>query len=125
MTRGRSDEERAAIAERQDRVAAMTRCGISASDIAACLRITKRTVTRDRRAAGCNVSGPGIPLTEAEIARAAELLADGCSYHEVARTLGRGPKAIKHRFPGLSWTPHQISAHAATIRNLNRLKAHA
>lgn len=67
--------------------------------------VCERTVlrTQDRR---------GVPslvrhaLSSSEIERAVSLLADGASYREVGRTLGRAASTIKRRLPGMSsWKP--------------------
>lgn len=109
------------LAERRARVAAMTRCGMSAPQIASVLRVTKRTVTRDRTAIGCNRGAPSVPLTDDERRRAATLLDEGCSYVEAARTIGRGHKALRKAFPGHTWTHQQCGQQAAIVRYFNRL----
>lgn len=107
---------REATAERRQRVAAMTRQGMSAAIIAEALRTTQRTVCRDRSALG--IAGPAPrPLTDEELRTAQALLEDGASYSEVARTLGRADTTIAHRFPGYGWTPTQGAQWALWIRH--------
>lgn len=61
------------------------------------------------------------PLTDAELARAKEMLEDGASYTEVSRTLGRNGRNLQRRLPGYSWTPEQVLEHARLIRQMNSL----
>lgn len=44
-------------------------------------------------------------LSDDEAARAEELLDDGCSYREAARTLGVTAATLLRRFPGRGWPP--------------------
>ncbi len=55
-------------------------------------------------------------LTAAEMRRADELLADGVSFADVARTLGRSKSAICRRFPGRGWTAEQVAERASLER---------
>jgi IS30 family transposase len=95
------------IAERRERVAEMTRAGYIAEDIAATLGVTRRTVERDRVAAGVAQPYPP-PMTEEQIRRVAELLDDGCSIAEAARTVGCSRRQVFRLFPGRGWTRQQI-----------------
>lgn len=91
----------AAVADPTDElIAELTRDGHSARDIAALLRISTRSVHRARKRAG--IARPrAVPLSPAELARAVAMLDDGCSYGEIARSLGRpGHSCIARRFPG-------------------------
>lgn len=90
------------VVERRERVVELTRLGHSASEISVRLGITKRQVARIRTAEGI-AQAKAAPLTADEIRIAAELLDDGCSYSEVARTVGRSPRAISGHFPGRGW----------------------
>jgi hypothetical protein len=96
-------------AERLALVKCLTAQGWSAFAIADRLAVSERSVVRYRREAGC-----GQPvarhLTAADVATAGEMLDDGCSYEEVARTLGVSAWSIAVRYPGRSWTPSQVSA---------------
>lgn len=92
------------IRERQALVAEYTRAGWSAPAIAGVLGISVRQVQRDRFAA--KVSQPySVMMSESEISRASALLADGCSYMEVARTVGRDRSTLRRQFPGHGWSP--------------------
>lgn len=101
-------------AERRALVVRLRRAGVSRETIAAHLGVSVRTVERDLRAAG--VVAPHRPWTAADDSRARELIADGCSLAEVARTLGRPRTVIRRHFPGRGWTQAQISEHLAALR---------
>jgi DNA invertase Pin-like site-specific DNA recombinase len=105
---------------RCERVAEWTRAGVAAADIAARLKISKRSVMRYRHRAG--VSQPPLPpLTAEQVARAQQLLDDGCSIAETARTIGCSETAIARRYPGRGWTREQIYTHLAEARRLKKL----
>ena len=122
---GVSHHDHEALLERRQRVATMTRQGLSATEIATALRVTPRTVVRDRQATGCAkpCNAREKRLRSDELQRAEQLLNDGCSYADVARTLGRSPQAIRYHFPGRGWTFIQCGQYAMTVRHLNTLKA--
>ena len=111
---------REARAEREARVKCLTEQGWPATEIAAVLKISTRTVVRYRRVTGCS-QPVGRHLTDDEIATAGEMLDDGCSYTEVARTLGVSAWAIATKYPGRSWTPSQVSAHGCLHRKFRCL----
>lgn len=101
--------------ERRAQVAAMTRLGMTAAQIADALKVAERTVERDRAAAG--LSRPPAPrLNVDELARARALIDDGCSHSEAARTLGVHQTTVSRYFPGRGWTYTQAGHHAATVR---------
>lgn len=88
--------------QRRAQVVELTRLGRTIADIAAALRISERHVSRIRAEQG--IARPKPPLlSEEELRIAAEMLDDGASYAEVARTLGRHHRAIAVRFPGRGW----------------------
>lgn len=108
--------------ERRDRVVAMTRQGMSASAIAEVLHVATRTVQRDRKAGGVSKAFCGERrITPEEIERAGELLADGCSLGETARTLGRAHETIRRRYPDAVWSRAQVSANAVMARQASRV----
>jgi hypothetical protein len=104
--------------ERRARVIELTRQGHSASAIAAFTGITKRSVTRIRSDMGVAQPPSGLPLTDDEMRRAAELLDDGCSYGETARTLGRNCETIRRHFPGRGWTRAECAEIASAFGRL-------
>lgn len=107
------------VKQRRREVVALTGRGFSAPHIAAVLGITERSVIRHRQRAGITQGQKAPPMTEHEIRRAAELLDDGCSYNETARTLGRDPKTLQRRFPGRGWTPQQQYEMLPVLRRCN------
>lgn len=88
--------------------------GLSAAQIAVRLKVNPRTISRWRVAMGIAKS-PAAPFTQAERARALDLLTDGASYNEVARTLGRSTKCISNALPGFGWTRLECAQFAAFI----------
>jgi methylphosphotriester-DNA--protein-cysteine methyltransferase len=106
------------VAWRCERVAEWTRAGVVAEDIAARLKISKRSVLRYRRRAGV-AQPPPVPLTAEQLARAEHLLDDGCSVAETARTIGCSDRSVVRHFPGRAWTREQIYAHTIGIRVLH------
>lgn len=93
------------IAARRARVVALTRQGFTAAEIATTEGLTVRTVYRVRQELGASRERVNIPLTEDELRTATELLDDGCSYREAARTLGCAPRTIRAHFPNRGWPP--------------------
>lgn len=112
------------IEERREQVAQMTRDGVHAHEIAKVLGVAERTVVRDRRATG-TAKPPPRPLTPQQLALARQLLDDGCSYAEAARTVGASTTAIAAHFPGKGWTPIQGGMWGTYVRRLNQRKAAA
>lgn len=90
------------IAARRARVVALTQQGFTATEIAAVEGLTMRTVYRIRQELGASRERFA-PLSDDELRTAAQLLDDGCSCSEVARTLGRNQTTISKHFPGRGW----------------------
>lgn len=110
------------VAWRRRQVVALTRQGRTAREIANAIGITPRSVVRHRAAAGISKPGPR-EFTARETLRAIELLEDGASYAEVARTLGRGPKAVMNNAPGYPLGDKRKAAEAASLaRALRRIE---
>jgi DNA-binding NarL/FixJ family response regulator len=101
------------VAERQAVVVDLTREGWTADAIAARLGVTQRTVFRDRQK--MHISRPrSKPWTEQEQRRAQELIDDGYSLMEVARTLHRHVVTVtNHGFKGQGWTAEQTGQYNA------------
>lgn len=116
----RNPDYQALIAERREKVAAMTKQGYSAADIAAILRITERTVQRYRVRTGC-AQPKRPPLTPEELARVEQLLNDGCSIAEAARTIGRAQTNLQQRFRGRGWTRQQRAEYLAMVRRMREI----
>lgn len=89
--------------EVEQRILELNRAGWSDERIAVQLGICSRTVLRARHRNGIRFE-PKV-LTAEELRRAEQMLDDGASYGELARTLGFTPAAFQRRFPGRSqWT---------------------
>jgi hypothetical protein len=108
------------ITARRERVKAMTLAGASAADIAAAVGVAERTVVRDRAAAWCG-QPPRPQLTDDELRTAAAMLDDGCPVEEVARTIGRNPRHLAHRFPGRTWDRRQVAEYVAVCRRYSKI----
>jgi DNA-binding NarL/FixJ family response regulator len=90
--------------ERLKRTEVFIKEGWTNRQIAQELRVTDRTINRYRDDLG--LSAPAKRMTPEEIALAEQMLDDGASYAEVARTLNRPTATIANRFTGRSkWTP--------------------
>lgn len=104
-----------------ERIAELTRQGLSARQIADRVGMTTRTVCRARRRMG--LSKPIAPrMSPAELTLAQSLLDDGASIEETARTLGRAHATITHHFPDAHvLTPKEISERANLGRAAQRI----
>lgn len=92
-------------------VSELTQRGYSLTQISNKLDISPRTVLRYRRKAGFGNPCPPRPFSPEEVARVEELLEDGCSFSECARTVGRDVKTLGVRFRGKSkWDAHSAGA---------------
>lgn len=97
------------------RIIAMTRQGYSARRIAEALNTTARTIVRHRNALGiAQASNPPHPKEVRD--RAKELLDDGASYSEVARTVGASITQISRWHPGRGWDGHTCTEYATLCR---------
>lgn len=112
---------RADMDARRDRIAALTRQGMTAAQIAEMLGVTTKTVFVARAKRNCRVAPTPRPFTAAEIARAEALFDDGCSCAEVARTIGRDPSVVWHRWPDRAWTLKQASQMGVLARQAARI----
>lgn len=100
--------------EQQDQIVTWTRHGVPAHLIAERLHVTTRTVQRWRRRLG--VSQDPRRWTPQELHTAQTLLADGASYHEVARTLDRAHQEVARKVPGFGWTYKESGAFGQMLR---------
>lgn len=103
---------------RRDRVERLTRNGLTANEIAVQLRVTQRTVVRDRRARGVSLAGPADRMRPDEIEQAIALLDDGCSYFDVSNTIGRSFQAVKRNCPGYELSKAERAKRSAFGRQL-------
>jgi hypothetical protein len=103
-----------------DRITKLTREGLSAAAIGKILGINARTVVYARTKHGCSQNPPS-RLTEQELQLAKNLLEDGASYTEVAKTLNRDRNNLVHRFPGYGWTETQAAQHMWMLKELEKI----
>lgn len=87
-------------AARREKVRLLVSDGRTNEDIAAVMGISPRTVSADRRRLGMPNPRREHQLTDEQKTLALSLLADGCPYGEVARTLGIPREAVRYRWPG-------------------------
>ena len=62
------------------------------------------------------MTGRLTPLTDWEQALVLPLLADGCSFREIARTTGINRDRISATYPGRGWTYSEAGAFRAATR---------
>lgn len=110
------------VAWRRRQVVTLTKQGWTANEIANAIGITQRSVVRHRTKAGISQPGPR-EFTGREVLRAIELLEDGASYCEVARTLGRDYKVVKKNVPGYPlWDKRKAAEAASLARAMRRIE---
>lgn len=63
---------------------------------------------------------PNVPLTEQDWDTAEQMLRDGCSYYEIARTLGRSETPFRRHFPGRGWTKTEAGQYGAFVHRMQR-----
>lgn len=106
--------------ETRSRVVELTNDGKTAKDIAEILGITERSVTRHRSRAGI-ARAVKPPLTQSELDAARQLLCDGASYKDVARTIGCSSTRLAHHLPGYAWTYQEIGRHSRMMAAFARI----
>lgn len=108
-----------------DQVAALTRAGLSANEIAVRLGCTQRTVVRIRKATGtskpANSEYTGVRLDLRRLQAAREMLDEGAPHAEIMRTLGLSRKTLRKYFPGTAWDKYQVSELARAVRDTNQM----
>lgn len=104
----------------QERVVAMTRQGVPTREIAAILGVCERTITRIRVQAGC--ARKYQPITPENLKLARNLLEDGASYSEVARTIGCSHERLSTRFPGYGMSSSGGGQMKALMDEMHRLE---
>ena len=107
-----------AIEDRRLEVIRLSGRGLPIAEIADRVGLTSEAVVVIRRKAGISkqYQSARSPFTGEQIRRAQELLADGCNFAEVARTVNASYHQIFHRFPGQGWTNRQCHEHLAVLR---------
>ncbi|WP_153001340.1 helix-turn-helix domain-containing protein [Microbacterium testaceum] len=107
-----------------DRFIILDNAGWSARRIAEDLDINPRTVSRWRVISGRvkRVVRGTLPASDHD--RVRELVEDGASISEAARTVGVDPSTAYRWFPDLPrWTPPERGRHAVAVREFNRIAA--
>ncbi|WP_396653091.1 helix-turn-helix domain-containing protein [Microbacterium resistens] len=100
----------------------MEQAGASLAQIADAFRVSTRTASRWRERLGLQHQEPHHPRPRSDRDHAAALLDDGCSFAEVARTLGVTGPTIRRWFPDRrSWTREERGAYAAQARRFNEI----
>lgn len=91
--------------------------GLSVRDIAARWGISPAYVREVLVEIGAVKPGVQTPrVAETTLERMRDMVDDGCSFHEIARTLGVDRRTITRHFPGHQWTQSQ----GAVYRNLRK-----
>lgn len=110
-----ADRSPEGIARRRAQIIELSRKGLTVGEICERVGVGHYTVVAVRKDAG--ISKPRAPrLTEEELARAEALLADGASYCEVGRTLGRSRQHIARLFPGVGWSMEERDEFMCAVR---------
>lgn len=107
------------LAYRRERAATLTREGLSATEIADILGVSTRTVARYRRRTGTQLGEPSPRLADDQIEWIRQLLDDGCSRAETARTVGVSPNTVCRHFPDKHWTREQTYEHLSAIKRFD------
>lgn len=100
---------RAEKAIRQAEVIKLARQGVTTANIVKAVRgVTATQVRRWRKEAGIASVEARPPLTAEQIERARQLMSDGASRAEAARSVGGTPDQLRHALPDLGgWTREQ------------------
>ena len=86
-------------------------------EIAEHLGVSKMTVWRHTKKYGCPT--PNHRFIPAETwTKVEEMLDDGCSATEIARTLGISKTVIVRHYPGRGWTQEQTQDYRRVLRSL-------
>lgn len=97
--------------------------GLNATEIAEQLGFSVRHVQRYRTRLGVSQTTPRNtwrPTPEWE-AQASQLVQDGVSLKEVARTMGCDEHTVLKRFKGQGWSMQQAGSHGQLMRRANKL----
>lgn len=115
--------DRESIRERYERIVALSIKGYRVSEIVRIMDgISVRMVHRARRRYKVVTASTPRQLTLEEIQIADDMLDNGASIAEVARTLGHPPRSLNGRFRGRSeWTPSKAQYHRRMVEKLEAL----
>lgn len=90
--------------------------GLTNKQIAAELEIAERTVSRRRAALGAS-GAVNEPYSAETLARVEQLLGEGWSLLEIARTENLDYRTLRRKFPGRGWTRQQIVTQSVILRH--------
>lgn len=110
-----------AIARRKAQIVELSRLGHTVREICEQVGVGAWTVVATRREAGVG-RGKVKPFTEDELETARQLLDDGASYSEVARTIGRDARVVARKFPGHGWSVEQRSEHVRVLKKAGMMR---
>lgn len=103
----------------REQIAALTRQGKTAAQIAELLGCTERTVSRVRIETGtAKPVSPysGKPVSPERLEQARLMLNDGAPWSEISRTLHISEHSLAKHFPGTQWTREQMNDLSAAIQ---------
>lgn len=86
------------------------------------LGISDRTVLRYRKMLGMPIAPSAVPYPQEVRDKALEMLKEGMSGREVAKTLGLSETRIGRWFPEYMWTTQQSIEYANMVKRLNRIE---
>lgn len=97
-----------------DHIESLVKDGLTATQIA--LRLGERRATISAIIGKLGLAKPARRFTDIEIDMMFEMLEDGASYREVARTLNTRTATVMSKFPGYGWTPQQSGEFGMMMR---------
>lgn len=109
---------RPAIAD-LDEFARLDAEGTPDAELAVRFGCSKATVIRTRKRLG--LPPRRTFYSQEELARFAELLADGWSHAEICRTTGVDDETLRRHFPGSAWTYRERDEYVRTLRKCGEL----
>lgn len=100
-------------------VGRMTARRVSTPTQARRLGVTTETILRVKRELGIN-RPPTQPYPQEYHIRAEQLLDDGASYNEVARTLGTSSRWPARHFPGRGWSQEDTGRYSSAVKQAQK-----
>lgn len=103
--------------EAADLIVRYTEQGLGRQEIADRIGCSVDTVSNVRRRRGVPVQR-SYRLSAEQLARAEQLLDDGASFAEAARSIGSTTSAVARRFPGRGWSYRECGLFTAMLRKV-------
>lgn len=98
--------------------------GMTAAQIATRMRVSVRTVSRWRTATGMNHQTPTVRTPDDVRDRARRMIETGCSFTDVADTIGVTAQTVRRWFPDLpAWSKSQAGSYGQLMRRFERIAA--